>query len=90
MPIYHETTMHYPSTPTSPCTMKPLVAVDGLLLDTLHQYCPGSLPVTVSVWVYCAVMALSSTVNPPSSGIESLVHVTVVAGPPVEIQVRVN
>ena len=45
----------------------------------------------VRVWVYCAVTGSSSTVSDPSvTGTESLVHVTVVAGPPVEIQVRVN
>ena len=74
----------------SPSIVKLLLAVEGLLLDTLHWYCPGSLPVTVSVWVYCAVSVLSSTVIPPVTSSEYLVQVTVVAGPPVEIQVRVN
>ena len=41
--------------------------------------------------MYCAVVALSNTVSVPSvTVVESLVQVTVVAGPPVEIQVRVN
>ena len=66
------------------------MAVDGLLLVTLHWYCPPSLPVTVRVWVYYAVSALLSTVIPPETVTESLVQVTVVAGPPVEVQVRVN
>ena len=66
------------------------MAVDGLLLVTLHWYCPPSLPVTVRVWVYCAVSALLSTVIPSETVTESLVQVTVVAGPPVEVQVRVN
>ena len=66
------------------------VSLDGLLLDTLHWYCPLRLPVTVRVWVYCAVTGLSSTVIPPDTVSESLVQVTVVAGPPVELQVRVN
>ena len=47
--------------------------------------------VTVRVWVYCAVTGLSNTVSVPSVTVtESLVQVTVVVGPPVEIQVRVN
>ena len=45
--------------------------------------------VTVRVWVYCAVTGSSNTVSVPSvTVVESLVQVTVVAGPPVEIQVR--
>ena len=44
------------------------------------------------VWLYCAVSGSSNTVSVPSVTVvvESLVQVTVVAGPPVEIQVRVN
>ena len=46
--------------------------------------------VTVRVCVYCAVTGSSNTVSVPSVTVmESLVQVTVVAGPPVEIQVRV-
>ena len=73
-----------------PSTVSCAVSVDGLLLDTLHWYCPPSLPVTVRVWVYCAVTGSSNTVIPPETVSESLVQVTVVAGPPVEMQVRVN
>ena len=41
--------------------------------------------------MYCAVTGSSNTVSVPSVTMsESLVQVTVVAGPPVEIQVRVN
>ena len=41
--------------------------------------------------MYCEVVRLSNTVSVPSVTVtESLVQVTVVAGPPVEIQVRVN
>ena len=41
--------------------------------------------------MYCAVTGSSNTVSVPSVTVtESLVQVTVVAGPPVEIQVRVN
>ena len=65
-------------------------AKDGLLLDTIHVYSPAV--VTVRVWVYCAVSGLFNTVSFCSPVIMtlSLVQVTVVAGPPVEIQVRVS
>ena len=65
-------------------------AVDGLLLATVQVYSPAI--VTVRVWVYCAVTGLFSTVSfcSPVIMILPLVQVTVVAGPPVEIQVRVN
>ena len=63
-------------------------AEDGLLLDTVQVYSPSV--VTVRVWVYCAVTGSFKTVWVPSvTVVESLVQVTVVAGPPVEIQVRV-
>ena len=56
---------------------------------TVQVYSPSV--VTVRVCVYCAVVALFNTVSVPSVTVmESLVQVTVVAGPPVEIQVRVN
>ena len=62
--------------------------VEGLLLATVHLYSPGIL--TFRVWVYCAVTGSFNTVSVPSvTVVESLVQVTVVAGPPVEIQVRV-
>ena len=58
---------------------------DGLSLATVHPAL-----VTVRVLVYCAVTGLSNTVSVPSVTVtESLVQVTVVVGPPVEIQVRV-
>ena len=61
---------------------------DGLLLDTVQVYTPPV--VTFRVCVYCAVSGSSNTVSVPSvTVVESLVQVTVVAGPPVEIQVRV-
>ena len=66
------------------------VSLDGLLLDTLHWYCPPIFSVTVRVWVYCAVTGSSNIVIPPETVSESLVQVTVVAGPPVEMQVRVK
>ena len=63
-------------------------ADDGLSLDTVHVYAPKA--VTVRVWVYCAVTVLFNTVWVPwVTVVESLVQVTVVAGPLVEIQVRV-
>ena len=74
-----------------PATTIFLFAMEGLLFDTVHVYIPSLLPVTVRVWVYCAVTGLSNTVSVPSvTVVESLVQVTVVAGPPVKIQVRVN
>ena len=62
---------------------------DGLLFSTVHVYSPAV--VTVSVCVYCAVTGSSNTVSVPSVTVvvESLVQVTVVAGPPVEIHVRI-
>ena len=63
-------------------------ADDCLALDTVHLYAPKA--VTVRVWVYCAVSGSFNTVSVPwVTVVESLVQVTVVAGPPVEIQVRV-
>ena len=62
---------------------------DGLLLNKVQVYSPPV--VTVRVCVYCAVTGSSNTVSVPSvTVVESLVQVTVVAGPPVEIQVRVS
>ena len=56
---------------------------------TVHLYSP--VAVTFRVCVYCAVSRSFNTVSVPSVTVmESLVQVTVVAGPPVEIQVRVN
>ena len=66
------------------------MAVDGLLFATVHWYSLPVLPVSISVWVYCAVTGSSNTVIPPETVSESLVQVTVVAGPPVEMQVKVN
>ena len=64
-------------------------AVDGLSLDTVQVYVPET--VTVRVWVYCAVTLSFNTVSVPwVTVVESLVQVTVVAGPPVEIQARVS
>ena len=61
-------------------------ADDGMLLDTVQVYVPET--VTVRVWVYCAVIRSFNTVSVPSvTGSLSLVQDTVVAGPPVEIQV---
>ena len=54
------------------------------MLDTAQVYSPPV--VTVSVCVYCAFTGSSNTVSVPSvTVVESLVQVTVVAGPPVEI-----
>ena len=65
--------------------------VDGLLLAIVHVYLPLISPVTFRVWRYSAVIGFCNTVSFPSvTGVVSLVQMTVVAGPPVEIQVRVN
>ena len=63
---------------------------DGLLFSTVQVYSPPV--VTFRVCVYCAVPGSSNTVSFPvvTVVVESLVQVTVVAGPPVEIQVRVS
>ena len=62
---------------------------DDFLFSTVKVYSPPV--VTVRVCVYCAVSRSSNTVTfPEVTVVESLVQVTVVAGPPVEIQVRVS
>ena len=72
-----------------PATTVLAEAEDGLLLATVQVYSPAV--VTVRVWVYCAVSGSFNTVTVPwVTVVESLVQVTVVAGPPVEIQVRVS
>ena len=74
---------------TKPGTVTLAELVDGLLLATVQVYSPAV--VTARVWVYCAVAGSFNTVWVPSvmTVVESLVQVTVVAGPPVEIQVIV-
>ena len=64
-------------------------ADEGLLLATVQVYSPAV--VTFRVWVYCAVSGSFDTVSVPSvmTVVESLVQDTVVAGPSMEIQVRV-
>ena len=62
---------------------------DGLLFSTVQEYTPAV--VKFRVCVYCAVIGPSNTVSVPLvTVVESLIQVTVVAGPPVEIQVRVS
>ena len=68
-------------------------ADDGLSLETVQLYMPlnevGS--VIVRVWVYCAVTRSFNTVSVPSVTMSlSLIQVIVVAGPPVEIKMRVK
>ena len=65
-------------------------ADEGLLLATVQVYTPASD--IVRVWVYCAVSGSFNTVSfcSPVISTLSLVQDTVVAGPPVEIQVRVS
>ena len=73
---------------SKPCTVI-LSEAEKAAFATVQVYSPPV--VTVRVCVYCAVSGSSNTVSVPSvKVVESLVQVTVVAGPPVEIQVRVN
>ena len=76
---------------TLPNTVR-VAEADDIALLTVHLYSPAVFP--VRVWVYSAVVCavvVSNTVSVPSVTLtESLVQVTVVAGPPVEIQVRMN
>ena len=67
-----------------------LAEATDLLLLTVHVYSPPVL--TFRVCVYCAVVGLSKIVSVSSSirVILFMVQVTFVAGPPVEIQVRMN
>ena len=66
---------------------------DVLPLPTVHVYSPLSLPLTFRVWMYRGKVLFNRVifcmVTTPKSAVV-LVQVTVVAGPPVEIQVRVN
>ena len=65
--------------------------MEGLLLATVHVYSSPSGGVTDKVWLYFAITGSTNTVSFPSVTVTlSPVQVTVVAGPPVEIQVRVN
>ena len=74
---------------TIPSTLIVTESDEGLVFSTVQVYSPPV--VTVKVCVYCAVTGSFNTVFVPSvTVIESLVQVTVVAGPPVEIQVRVS
>ena len=67
----------------------PAEAAEGLLLATVQVY--SSATVTVRVWVYCALTGSFNTVFVPSvTVVEPLVQVTVVAGPPVEMQMRLS
>ena len=70
--------------------MKLSEASDDFVLVTEHLYSPPL--VTLSRCWYLTVSVSFNTVSVPSvmTVVESLVHWTVVAGPPVEIQVRVN
>ena len=62
--------------------------LDGLLFLTVQLYSPAFL---LHVQSKCFALCRSVIVLfPPKIVLESLVQVTVVAGPPVEIQVRVN
>ena len=72
-----------------PTTVRPLLTED-LLLDTVQSYTPASLIVTLSLFSYLPVVVSTIWEVPPLSVVLPLLQVTVVAGPPVEVQVRVN
>ena len=79
----HKNSIHIPLTSVL------IEAEDGLLLATVQVYVPPVL--AVRVWMYRAATALTNTLSVPSvTVVESLVQVTLVAGPPVETQVMVN
>ena len=79
--------VHYIKCLLLPSTAMLAEAVDGLLLATVHVYSPPL--VTLRVCVYSAVTGSINTVSVPSVIVtESLVQVTVVAGPLMDIQVR--
>ena len=61
-----------------------------MLLATVQLYSPPTFP--VRVWMYCAVFRLTRTVLVPSVILVLLflVQVTVVTGPPIEVQIMVN
>ena len=72
-----------------PATVILAETVDGLLFDTVHEYTPAVFP--LSVWVYCDSTGSSNTVSVLSlTATESLVQVTLVAGPPEEMQMMVK
>ena len=63
---------------------------EDLIFDTLHTYVPTSLIATLSVFSYVPVTELVTIWEVALSVVFPLVQKTVVAGPPVEVQVRVN
>ena len=78
-------TVYYPL----PLTLRLSESCDGFELVTEHLYTPPV--VGFSRCSYLAVSLSTKTVSVPSvTGSLSLVQDTVVAGPPVEIQSRVN
>ena len=64
----------------------PVPLATSLSLRAIHW----SVGATVKVLVYCAITESFNTVIPPETVSVSQVQVTVVAGLPVEVQVRVN
>ena len=62
--------------------------LEGLLLVTVHVYSP--LVSIVRVCMYSAVTrSIIKDIDPPVTVVESLVQLTAVAGPPVEMQVTI-
>ena len=75
----------------SPITFSFLASLDTLF-STLHLYFPGSLPVTVSVFVLAVIVVLVTVGEVPSDNtfVSSRHQKTVAVGSPVKTQVRVN
>ena len=68
-----------------------ILVVDETLLDTEHVKIPPILPESLRECVYFPVTGLSNSLSVSSvTVVRSLYQVTVVAGPPVEIHLRVN
>ena len=71
----------------SPVTASIVASLDPSL-STLHLYFPGSLPNTVSVFVFVTLVTVGE--RPSDNSILSRLQVIVVVGSPVKTQVRVN
>ena len=71
----------------SPVTSSAVAFMD-LSLSTLHLYLPGSLPITVSVFVFVTLVTVGEM--PSDNLILSRLQVIVAVGSPVKTQVRVN
>ena len=57
-------------------------------LSTLHLYLPGSLPITVSVFVFVMLVTVGEV--PSDNTLRSRLQVIVAVGSPVKTQIKVN